>query len=227
MQLSNFIISFAEGLLTFISPCLLPMLPVYIFYLAGVSDEKEIGMSENRERLLINSLGFVLGFTIVFVSLGAAATSIGQFLKSNSGVFAKVSGIIIILFGLHFLGILKLGIFNKEKRFKYKFDKIRFFGSIVFGMVFAFAWSPCMTPFLGSVLIMAGNSETITEGILMLTVYSLGLAVPFIACAIVFERIKNVLRFLGKNKRIISMISGIILIIAGVLVFTNSLNRIF
>jgi cytochrome c-type biogenesis protein len=108
MQLSNFIISFAEGLLTFISPCLLPMLPVYIFYLAGVSDEKEISMSENKGRLLINSLGFAAGFTIVFVSLGAAATSLGQFLKSNSGIFAKISGIIIILFGLHFIGILKL-----------------------------------------------------------------------------------------------------------------------
>jgi len=217
-----FVSSFIEGILTFISPCILPLLPVYFFYLAGSSGEAG-GNKTGKTRLIANSLGFVTGFTIVFTVLGATATVLGGFLKDHLDILRKVSGVVMVLFGLNFTGIFRLGFLNFEKRLEYKFKELRFFNSIVFGMIFGFGWSPCAGAFLGSALLMAGNSETLLQGIGLLLVYAMGLGVPFILSTLAFDNVRSLFRQLQRHSRIISIISGIVLIIMGILVFFNKL----
>jgi len=219
VDLFSFVLTFFEGILTFISPCILPMLPIYFIYLAGTS-------GGGKNTLLLNSIGFVVGFTIVFVLLGATASTIGQFLAIHKEVIRKISGIIMIVFGLNFAGIIKLNFLNFEKRMDFKIGNLNFFSSILFGFVFAFGWSPCLGAFLGSAMLFAGNSSTILGGMLLLFVYSAGLAIPFIISAIIFENVKGVFKQIQKYSRLISIVSGLILIIAGLLVFTDSLKYI-
>ncbi|MGI6778559.1 MAG: cytochrome c biogenesis CcdA family protein [Acetivibrionales bacterium] len=216
-----YIISLLEGILTFVSPCILPLLPVYFFYLAGETGRNVSIQDYNKRRLIINSIGFVIGFTIIFVLLGAAATALGQFLKVHIGILRKISGIVMVIFGLNFMGILNIKLLNTEKRFEYKFKELRFINSIIFGVVFAFAWSPCMTAFLGSVLLMAGNSETLLQGVLLLFVYSIGLGIPFLLSSVILDRIRDSFKLIQRHSRLIRIISGIVLILAGLLVFTD------
>lgn len=218
---SDYIMSFVNGVLTFVSPCILPMLPVYFTYLAGNINDEGYGKAENKGRLFVNAVGFVLGFAMVFVALGAAATSLGSFLREHRSTLKMISSIIVILFGLNFLGALKIGILNIEKRFEYKFDRLKFFSSIIFGMVFSFGWTGCIVSFLTPVLAMAADSETILKGIVLLTIYSLGLGVPFVISAIIFDNIKESYRFIQRHSRIISIISGFILIGLGIAMFKN------
>jgi len=220
MDLFSFIFTFFEGILTFISPCILPMLPIYFIYLAGANGKN------TKNTLLINSVGFVVGFTIVFVMLGATVTAIGHFLSVHKDIIRKISGVVMIAFGLNFAGILKLNFLNMEKRIDHKIYNLNFFRSIVFGIVFGFGWSPCLGAFLGSALAMASNSSTMGGGMLLLFVYSIGLGIPFVISAIIFENIKSVLKEIQKHSRLISIISGLLLIIAGILVFTDSIKYI-
>ncbi|HHV28443.1 cytochrome c biogenesis CcdA family protein [Acetivibrio mesophilus] len=217
---SVYMTAFAEGILTFVSPCIFPMLPAYFSYLAGFSD-KEDGDIKSKRRLLVNSLGFVLGFTIVFTLLGAAATSLGAFLKGHRDILKIISGILIIFFGLNFIGVLNIGFLNREKRFEYKFDRLRFIGSIIFGFCFAFGWSPCISYFLASILALAANSATMAEGLMLLVVYSLGLGIPFVISAMIFESIREAFNFIKSNMRIINIISGILLILLGAAMLFN------
>lgn len=198
------------------------MVPVYFFYMAGITGKGNEDGTENRSRLIINALGFVAGFTLVFVALGAAATAIGHFLNDNIDVFRKIGGIVIIIFGLNFLGLFKLNFLNTEKRFNYSFREPKFFSSVVFGSVFGFGWTPCLGPFLGTALITAGNSNTLLQGITLLLIYSAGLGIPFVVVAVLFEKLKDVLHNVQRHSRIISIISGIVLIFSGILVFTDS-----
>lgn len=218
----TYVLSFIEGILTFISPCILPLIPVYLFYLAGISGDKAGQI--NKGRLVTNALGFIIGFTIVFVILGATATSLGYFLKSHISLLKKVSGMIMVVFGLNFMGVFKIGILNTEKRFEYKFKELKFLSSIVFGMVFGFGWTPCLGAFLGSALLLASSSDTIIQGILLLLAYSVGLGIPFIITAVLFEKIKSTLTFIQTHNKVINIISGLVLILAGILVFTDSLK---
>ncbi|ABN53166.1 MAG TPA: cytochrome c biogenesis protein CcdA [Hungateiclostridium thermocellum] len=220
MDSSVYVTAFAEGILTFVSPCIFPMLPAYFSYLAGFSD-KEDKDGKNKRRLLINSLGFVLGFTIVFTLLGAAATSLGAFLKEHRDVLKIISGIVIIIFGLNFIGILNIGFLNREKRFEYKADSLKFVGSVIFGFCFAFGWTPCISYFLASILALAANSSTMPEGLMLLVVYSLGLGIPFIVSAMIFESIREAFNFIKSNMRIINIISGILLILLGAAMLFN------
>jgi cytochrome c-type biogenesis protein len=155
------------------------MLPVYFIYLAG-TPEKEAEDLSGKGRLLLNSIGFVIGFTLVFVSLGATATTLGQFLSGHRALLQKVSGIIMVIFGLNFIGILKMKFLNVEKKLHFNFKKLRFLSSIVFGLVFGLGWTPCVGVFLGSAVLLAGNSDTILQGMLLLLLYSVGLGIPFI-----------------------------------------------
>lgn len=224
MDLFSFGLTFIEGLLTFISPCILPMLPVYFLYLAGTSIEEKATSPSIKRKLITNSIGFVIGFTVVFVLLGATVTSLGHFLISHKDLLRKISGIVMVLFGLNFLGILRIKFLSIEKRIDFKFNQLGFLSSIVFGIVFGFGWTPCLGAFLGSALVLAGNSKTIFEGILLLLVYSLGLGIPFILSSIVIDHLKEAFKQIQKHSRLINMISGILLILAGVLVFTDSLK---
>lgn len=222
-----YLLTFTEGILTFISPCILPMLPIYFIYLAGSSDEHDVSPSADKNRLLMNSIGFVIGFSVAFIMLGAAAAALGQFLENNRTLLQKIGGVIIILFGLHYLGVFKIGFLNTEKRFRMKTNRLKFASSVLFGFVFGFGWSPCLGVFLGSAMVLAGNSETIFEGMLLLLVYSIGLAIPFIVSAMVFEKARGVFSWLKRNSKIIGIISGVLLIAAGILVFTDSLKYLF
>lgn len=226
MGIYSYFIAFIEGILTFISPCILPLLPVYFFYMAGVDGDDNIELQDGKKNSakILNSVGFVLGFSIIFISLGAAATSIGHILNDNRELLRKISGILMVVFGLNFIGLIKVKFLNMEKRINYKFKRLKFLSSIVFGMVFGFGWTPCAGAFLGSVLLMAGNSKTVGEGILLLSIYSLGLGIPFIISALLINELKGSFRWLQQKSKIISIISGIILIVAGVLVYTDLLK---
>lgn len=202
------------------------MLPIYFLYLAGKSEKDAASPSPNKNRLVLNSIGFVIGFTIVFIILGATVTSIGHFLTNHRSLLEKISGLFMIIFGLNFTGILKIGFLNMEKRIDFKFKKLRFLSSIVFGMVFGFGWTPCLGAFLGSALALASNSKTVLQGIILLFLYSVGLGIPFILASIVFEKAKEAFKQIQKHGRVISIVSGVLLIIAGILLFTGSLKYI-
>lgn len=220
MDKFHYVLSFLEGILTFVSPCILPMLPIYFVYLAGESSDNSI----NKNKLLINSFGFVIGFTIIFVILGATATTASSFLRSNLKSFRIISGAVMILFGLNFMGIIRLKFLNFQKRINYNVKQLKFLSSIVFGAVFSFAWTPCVGAFLGSALIMASNSDTVLQGTILLLVYSLGLGIPFMITALAFNSVKEVFTKIKKYNRAINIVSGIVLIIAGILVLTDNLG---
>jgi cytochrome c-type biogenesis protein len=201
------------------------MIPIYFLYLAGETDNEKTPSRKNK--LVLNSVGFVIGFTIVFVILGATVTSLGHFLANHRRLLEIISGVFIIVFGLNFVGILKIGFLNMDKRIDFKFNKLRFFSSIVFGMVFGFGWTPCLGAFLGSALLMASNSETLLQGIILLFLYSVGLGIPFILASIVFEKVKGAFKQIQKHSRVISIASGILLIIAGIMQLTGNFKVSF
>lgn len=210
----QYVISFLEGIITFVSPCILPMLPVYISYFAG-------GES-NRKRTLTNALGFVLGFTIVFVTLGAFAGIIGSFLQRYETIVNLVTGAVVVILGLNFIGIIKIGFLNSSKKANVDFKQIGFGTSVLFGIVFSVGWTPCVGAFLGSALMMASQQGTVMAGILMLVLYSAGLGIPFIASALLLDRLKDTFQVIKKNYRIVNLISGIFLIIVGIMMMTGT-----
>ncbi len=201
---------FLEGILAFISPCMLPMLPVYLMYLAA---ETENG----RKASVINTIGFVCGFTLVFMALGASATALGSMLNEHRMFLQRASGVVIMLFGLHFLGVFKIGFLDIEKKFELKSKKGGFPGAILFGAAFSLGWTPCLGPFLGSALVLAGNGKTVMQGIFYLFVFSMGLGIPYILAALFFTNIKGVFQWLKKHGQRIKMISGAILVLAGLM----------
>ncbi|HOQ06526.1 MAG TPA: cytochrome c biogenesis CcdA family protein [Clostridiales bacterium] len=219
----TYVLTFAEGILTFISPCILSMLPVYLLYLAGTPAGSEIEGPRRGNRLIVNSLGFVSGFTLVFVAMGAAAAMMGTLLQRNRPLLLMISGTFMIFFGLNFTGVFKIGFLGREKRFSPKVDNLRFPGSVLFGIAFGFGWSPCLGTFLGSALALAGSSETVAEGMLLLLLYSAGLAIPFIVSAAIFENIKSLFGWFSRNSGTIRIISGILLIAAGIWFFKDGL----
>lgn len=210
----QYVISFLEGIITFVSPCILPMLPVYISYFAG-------GES-NRKRTLINALGFVLGFTIVFVLLGAFAGVIGGLLQRYETIVNLVTGGVVIILGLNFTGIINIGFLNGSKKAEMEFEKISFGSSVLFGIVFSIGWTPCVGAFLGSALMMASQQGTVGAGIWMLILYSAGLGIPFIISALLLDRLKDAFQLIKKNYRMINLLSGIFLIIVGIMMATGT-----
>ena len=210
----SYLLAFLQGMLTFVSPCILPMIPLYIFYIAGDS-----GSKKNKGELVSNSLAFVVGFAVVFTLLGAAASLIGGFLNDNIIVFRRVSGVIMVIIGLNFLGIIKIGFLNRVREVKALKSDAGFYKALIFGFTFAFAWSPCITAFLGNTLLLASNQDTLAAGSGLLLVFSLGLGIPFIITAILYDKISAAFEFIKKNYSVIKITSGIVLIAAGVMVF--------
>lgn len=215
-----YLLSFLEGMLTFISPCILPLLPVYFFYLTGVAE----GDGHGRGKLFLNSLAFVLGFSLVFIALGATATGLGRYLLGHLGILRQISGVIMIIFGLQFMGVLRLHWLDLDRHLNYQIRDLNFLKSTVFGMIFAFGWSPCVGIFLGSALLLASNASSIAQGVLLLLLYSAGLGVPFILSALLIDRAQNFFHGLQKHNRLISIISGLVLIVAGLLIYTDRLG---
>lgn len=206
----DFLLIFIEGLASFISPCVLPMLPMYISYFAG--------QDKNKNKTIINSIGFVLGFTFVFILLGGFASTFGRIVNFYSNYINIIVGIIIILFGLHYAGILNINVLNKTKGIKYSNKDLSFITSALFGMFFSITWTPCVGVFLSSALMMSATQGSIIQGLLMLVLYSLGLGIPFIITAIFLEKLKTTFDFIKKHYNIINKISGIILIISGLII---------
>ena len=214
----QYFISFLEGIITFISPCLLPMLPIYISYFAG-------GEEQNTKKTLKNALGFVLGFTILFMAMGALAGTIGSFLIKYQTAVNIVCGIIVIFFGLNFLGVLKINLFRGMGN-HVNTESMGFFSAMVFGMIFSVGWTPCVGAFLGSALMLASTQAHMMKGILMLLCYSLGLGIPFVISAILIDKLKGAFQFIKKNYRIINMICGVFLIMIGVCMAAGMLGRL-
>lgn len=218
----SILLAFSAGFLSFLSPCVLPLIPAYISYLTGSSIEE---LKNGRPKLftIYKSLGFVIGFSIIFILMGVSITSIGKLLITHKDIFRKIGGILIIGFGLHTMGVFKVKLLYHEKRYL-NINKIKGpFSSIVMGMAFAAGWTPCIGPILSSILIYATSMNSIGKGILLLVMYSIGLAVPFIVTSILIESFIKYIRKFSKYLPVVSIVSGILMIIMGILVFINKL----
>ena len=214
----SYVIAFLEGIITFISPCLLPMLPIYISYFAG-------GGERSTGKTLKGALGFVTGFTVEFVILGALAGTVGSFLREYQTAVNIVSGAIVIVFGLNFLGVFKLNLFRGSHR-SVNTDNMGFFSALLFGMIFSIGWTPCVGAFLGSALMLASQQGHVMEGMLMLLAYSLGLGIPFILSAVLIDYLKSAFNWIKKNYRVINIASGSLLVLIGILMATGTLGRL-
>lgn len=219
------IVVFLQGMASFLSPCILPLMPIYLSYLTGGSLE-EIEGGAKKKSILINSIGFLLGLSLVFTMLGATATALGKFLYFNSNIIRKFGGLIIIVFGIHHIGIINLNFLNRERRFRVKAKAPKFINSVILGMAFSFGWTPCISVFLSSVLMMAASLETYVKGMYLLMIYSLGFSVPFLITALFLNLVLQRITNLDKYLKIIKVVSGILLIIMGILVYTNKINVI-
>lgn len=218
----SLLLAFSAGLLSFLSPCVLPLVPAYITYITG-STVAELNSGKAKLHTMHKSLGFVLGFSLIFIAMGASITSIGKLLISNMDIFRKIGGALIVLFGIHITGIFKIKTLYYEKRLV-PFEKLRKNISSVFvGMAFAAGWTPCVGPILASILIFAGSMETISMGILLLAAYSLGLAVPFVLTAYAIGSFSEYFKKVSKYLNAISIVSGVLLIIMGILIFMNKI----
>jgi len=213
----QYLLLFLEGIITFISPCILPMLPIYVSYFAA--------NDADSRKTLVNALGFATGFTIIFVLMGAFAGLIGRVLIEYSLVLNIVTGAIVIVFGLNFMGIIKIGFLNRAGNMNANVGNLGFFSSVLFGLVFSVAWTPCVGAFLGSALMIAAHTGSAVQGVLMLLVYSLGLGIPFVLSAVLIERLKGAFDLIKKNYKIVSMVSGLLLVAIGVLMATGLMGR--
>ncbi len=214
----RYLISFLEGIITFISPCLLPMLPIYISYFAG-------GGEQSLKKTLTGAAGFVLGFTVVFTAMGALAGTVGGFLREYQTAVNIVSGLVVIFFGLNFLGVFKVTLFRGSSRMAGT-GGMDFFSSALFGVVFSIGWTPCVGAFLGSALMLASQQGHVAEGMLMLLVYSLGLGIPFLLSAALIGYLKSTFDWIKNHYRIINLISGGLLVLIGLLMATGTIGRL-
>lgn len=218
----EYVLLFLEGIITFISPCILPMLPIYISYFAG--DDYFEG--ERKNNTLKNAIGFVIGFTILFTLLGILAGIFGGFMRNHFNLLNIIGGGIIVIFGLNYIGIFKISFLQRSFKLNINIKSFKFISSIIFGMVFAIGWTPCVGTFLGSALMIAASSQQVGKGALMLLVYSIGLGIPFIVSALLIEKLKETLNFIKRKYKVINSISGIILVVIGIAMMTGHLNKI-
>lgn len=214
----QYLISFLEGIITFISPCLLPMLPIYLSYFAG-------GGQRSTRKTLVGVSGFILGFTLVFVALGALAGTVGGFLTRYSAWVNLVGGLIVVAFGLNYMGVLKLNLFRGGAGMKKQGD-LGFFSAMVFGIVFSVGWTPCVGAFLGSALMLAGQQGHVLEGMGMLLCYSMGLGIPFLFSAILIDKLKSAFNWIKSHYDIINKICGGLLVLVGIAMATGLLGRL-
>ena len=214
----RYLVSFLEGIVTFLSPCLLPMLPIYVSYFAG-------GGQRSTGRTLRCALGFVVGFTAVFTAMGALAGSIGSLLVRYQRIVDLVSGVIVIVFGLNYLGLFRWNLFHGGSRVLDAQD-MTFFSAALFGIIFSLGWTPCVGAFLGSALALATQQGHVLEGTLMLLAYSLGLGIPFLLSAVLIDALKGAFDWVKRHYQIINLLSGGFLILIGILMASGMLGRL-
>ena len=213
-------IAFGAGLISFLSPCVLPLIPGYIAYISGSSLNE---LLEKKDVNLLPIILFTFGFSIVFIIFGASATFLGKFLLSNSFPLRIIAGVTIIFFSLHLIGIINIKFLNYEKKI-YADRSNTVFSSIIIGMAFAFGWTPCIGPILGSILILASTTENIGKGIFLLSSYSLGLAIPFILSGYLIQKFILLSKNIKKKMNVITKVGGILLFLTGILILTNQLQ---
>ncbi len=214
----QYTIAFLEGIITFISRCLLPMLPIYISYFAG-------GGERSTKKTLSGALGFVSGFSVIFVAMGALAGTIGGFLREYRGAVNVISGLVVILFGLNFLGVFKMNLFRGGSKAVNSRD-MGFFPAMLFGMIFSLGWTPCVGAFLGSALMLASQQGHVVEGMLMLLCYSLGLGIPFLLSAVLIDYLKSAFNWIKQHYQVINAVCGCFLVLVGILMATGTLGRL-
>ena len=217
--------AFVAGILSFLSPCVLPLVPGYVSLISGATVED---LQSNDRRMLgtvmLHSLTFILGFSVVFIALGAVATGVGQFANQYHNLLAKLAGIIVIIFGLHLTGLLKIKALYADKRLHDVKGGSSAWGSFAVGFAFAFGWTPCIGPILATILVFAGAQETVFKGVLLLAIYSLGLAVPFLLTSLGVDRFLGFYSRFRRHLHTVEVISGVLLIVVGVLIFMNNLK---
>ena len=222
MLIKSFL-AFGAGFISFLSPCVLPLIPGYISYISGES----LGdIVEKQKKVILKTVLFSLGFSLVFISFGATASFIGNILLENSNTLRIIAGIIIIIFSLQLIGILNLNFLNQEKRFQTKNYSNNLFFPVLVGAAFGFGWTPCIGPVLGSILTLAAVESSIGKGILLLSFYSLGLAIPFILSGYGISKFLAFSKNFRKNIKIVSVSGGVILLITGILILTNKLQAL-
>lgn len=234
MQEVSLFAAFLAGILSFISPCVLPLIPGYVSFVSGVTLDEMRGTGAKatiapagaKRRAVVMSLAFVLGFSLVFIALGASATAIGTLLMDHLTLLGKIAGVIIILFGLHMMGVLKIDWLYSEKRVQASKKPAGFFGAILVGIAFAFGWTPCIGPILSAILFVAAAQETVSEGVQLLAVYSAGLGVPFIATSLAINQFLAASARIRRHYHTIEVVSGALMIVVGVLIFTNKFTVI-
>ncbi len=218
--------AFIAGLLSFGSPCVLPLIPAYISFLGGASlnqlTNDDLDMA-TQKRILYSALAFVIGFSTVFISLGATATAISALIAENSIVLGQIAGSIIVIFGLHYMGIFRIRFLNFEKRFHLENKPAGYLGSYILGLAFAFGWTPCVGPILASVLMVAASNDSITYGISLLTIYAAGLGIPFLIAAFAVKPFMQFLSRFKKQMHKIEITIGTLLIITGIAIFSGNL----
>jgi cytochrome c-type biogenesis protein len=219
--------------LSFISPCVLPLIPGYLSYISGLTLDEMQGTGDTamsfgaaRRRVLAASIFFILGFSFVFICFGAAASVLGQYMLEKQRLLAKIAAVIVILFGLHTMGVLRIGWLYSEKRVQVERKPTTLFGAFFVGLAFAFGWTPCIGPILGGILAIAGTQQTVGQGVQLLAVYSAGLGLPFLLTALAINQFFTVFKRIRRHYHAIEVVSGLLLVLIGVLIFTNRFTLI-
>lgn len=223
----SFPAAFIFGIFSFASPCILPLIPSYLSYITGLSFEDLTGERDRkrvRKITILNSIFFILGFSFIFILLGASSSLIGRFLFEYRDAIRKIGGILIAIFGLYVAGVLRIGFLSREKKIHIHEKPVGYLGSFLVGIAFAAGWTPCVGPILGSILLYASQAESVNYGILLLTTYSLGLGLPFFLSSLALNTFLSYLKKAQRYLRVINIASGILLIIVGILIFTNYLQ---
>src|SRR5262252_9975861 len=221
--------AFIAGLVSFLSPCVLPLVPGYISIISGASLEQLKAREKDSSlfrTVLMNSIMFIVGFSITFILLGASATWIGQVLASRMRLFGQLAGLVLIVFGIHLMGIVKIGFLYKDKRFHNVQKPRGMLGALVLGLAFAFGWTPCIGPILAGILTIASTKQTVTEGMFLLAIYSAGLGIPFLLTSVALNKFLTFYSRFKKHFRAVEVVSGALVVTVGVLILTGSLTRL-
>lgn len=222
-------VAFLAGVFSFFSPCVLPLIPSYLAFITGLSlseltDDKK--SAKIKRTTIISTLTFILGFSVVFIGLGAGATKIGLMLIQHQEIISKVGGVIVIIFGLYIMGVLKIGFLSKHKQLEVKHRPAGYIGSFLIGIAFSIGWTPCVGPILAGILLYASQSESVSKGIYLLCFYSLGMAIPFLLTSIAIDTFFGYFTKIKKHMRKINIAAGILLILVGIMIFMNWLSWI-
>lgn len=227
MENVSLIMAFGGGLLSFFSPCVLPVIPSYVSYITGISFEDLTGEQDRgriRKVTLKNSLSFIAGFSLIFILLGASSSFLGSILSDYQDTIRKVGGVLIVVMGLYIAGILKIGFLMQDKRLHLQNRPAGLLGSFLVGTAFAAGWTPCIGPILGSILLYASTANSVTSGVELLTAYALGLGIPFLVTSLAINTALSYFKKINRYMRVVSVVSGLFLVVMGIMLFTGTFN---